>query len=267
MPYTPPRQTPTLYDIARYGGYSNPHRPWQTAQPVPPGGVPPGPASDAPPDAPPSAPPSNNYGPWASGYGEPPGGVNPSTGQEANTAAWRDQMRNEARTRAARGTQHGVRDDDYGGDTKARTSVKNTFMAIARDYDATPEGLRNLVNDPRFQRAFPNAKLVDHPTGDKIDFGGTLSDFESGDPVGVVDVGLSFDGQANSGRGWWWGPSGGSTARASTPGTSPATPGGPPTQTPPGSPALDTGSRGALVSPYDEPTLYDLGFLYQGQQF
>jgi hypothetical protein len=83
---------------------------------------------------------------------------------------------------------------DYGGDVKARNSVKNTFGRIASRYPATPEGLRQVVADPEFQRAFPNARLVDHPTGDKIDFGGVLSDFESGSPVGVVDVGRSFSG-------------------------------------------------------------------------
>ena len=81
---------------------------------------------------------------------------------------------------------------DYGGDLKARNSVKNTFGRIASKYPATPDGLKMAMQDPEFKAAFPNARLIDHPTGDKIDFGGVLSDFESGTPVGVVDVGRSF---------------------------------------------------------------------------
>lgn len=128
-----------------------------------------------------------------------------ATAAEPADQAWRDSLRSDAFGKAAKSQMHGFREDDYGGDTKARTSVKNTFQAIARDYDATPEGLRALVQDPRFKRAFPNASLVPHPTGDKIDFGGVLSDFESGSPVGIIDVGLSFDGANNTGAGWWWG--------------------------------------------------------------
>ena len=44
--------------------------------------------------------------------------------------------------------------------------------------------------------------------GDKIDFGQLLSDFESGSPVGIVDVGQQFDPRNNSGGGWQWIPDG-----------------------------------------------------------
>ena len=95
----------------------------------------------------------------------------------------------------------------YGGDTKARNSVKNTFGRIASRYPATPQGLRQAMEDPEFKRAFPNARLIDHPKGDKIDFGGVLSDFESGTPVGVVDVGRSFSGpDQTSQTAWVWQP-------------------------------------------------------------
>lgn len=94
---------------------------------------------------------------------------------------------------------------DYGGDTKARNSVKNTFGRIASRYPATPEGVRMVMQDPDFKRAFPNARLIDHPTGDKIDFGGVKSDFESGSPVGVVDVGRAFSGAGQTEQtGWQW---------------------------------------------------------------
>ena len=99
---------------------------------------------------------------------------------------------------------------DYGGDTKARNSVKNTFGRIASKYPATPQGLQQVLQDPEFKAAFPNAKFVDHPTGDKIDFGGVLSDFESGSAVGVVDVGKAFRGadQGDDQTAWVWQPEG-----------------------------------------------------------
>lgn len=96
---------------------------------------------------------------------------------------------------------------DYGGDVKARNSVKNTFGRIASRYPATPAGLRQVMQDPEFKRAFPNAKLIDHPKGDKIDFGGVLSDFETGTPVGIVDVGKSFSGADQKDQtSWVWQP-------------------------------------------------------------
>lgn len=96
---------------------------------------------------------------------------------------------------------------DYGGDLKARNSVKNTFGRIASRYPATPQGLQQAMQDPEFKQAFPNARFVEHPTGDKIDFGGVLSDFESGSPVGVVDVGRAFSGQGQTEQtGWQWLP-------------------------------------------------------------
>lgn len=105
---------------------------------------------------------------------------------------------------------------DYGGGEgglKARNSVKNTFGRIASRYPATPEGLRQVVQDPEFRAAFPNARLIDHPTGDKIDFGGVLSDFESGSPVGIVDVGRSFSGAGQREQtAWVWQPEGTSAA-------------------------------------------------------
>ena len=94
----------------------------------------------------------------------------------------------------------------YGGDLKARNSVKNTFGRIASRYPATPEGLRQAMQDPEFRANFPNARLIDHPTGDKIDFGGVLSDFESGTPVGVVDVGRAFAADQKDQTAFVWQP-------------------------------------------------------------
>lgn len=130
------------------------------------------------------------------------GGVNGPTDPDAERA-WRKELRSKA-IGSQSGASHGWNTGDYGGDDVAATSMKNTFHAIAQRYPSTPSGLRQLVQDPDFQRAFPNASLVDHPTGDKIDFGGQLSDFTKGVPVGIVDVGRAFDGGADSGQGWDW---------------------------------------------------------------
>lgn len=140
------------------------------------------------------------------------GGVGGSPDEER---AWRMGLRRDAIGKQS-GASKGWNTGDYGGDDVAATSMKNTFHAIAQRYPSTPSGLRQLVSDPDFQRAFPSATLVQHPTGDKIDFGGQLSDFTKGVPVGVVDVGRAFDGGADTGEGWDWmdesnpsGPAGG----------------------------------------------------------
>lgn len=102
------------------------------------------------------------------------------------------------------GTMSGFRTDDYGGDTKARNSMKNTAGRILSRYGSTPEGLRQAMQDPDWLRYFPTAKLVEGGAGDQIDFGGMLSDFETGTPVGIVDVGQAFDPRNNSGGAWQW---------------------------------------------------------------
>lgn len=116
------------------------------------------------------------------GYGRSGTPAQPPTREQRDQLKWGNVGRME-------GFQVG---SDYGGDLKARNSVKNTFGRIASKYPATPDGLKMVMQDPEFKAAFPNARLIDHPKGDKIDFGGVLSDFESGTPVGVVDVGRSF---------------------------------------------------------------------------
>lgn len=64
-------------------------------------------------------------------------------------------------------------------------SMKHVYGAIASRYPNDRRELQNIVNDPDFKLWFPNARLVGD---DKIDFGGQLSDFESGVPVNLVDV-------------------------------------------------------------------------------
>ncbi len=109
------------------------------------------------------------------------------------------------------GTLLGFNTDGYGGDTKAANSVKNTFGRIAQRYAAGPGQVDALMADPDFKRFFPNARKVEGGAGDKIDFGGVLSDFESGSPVGIIDVGNRFDPSNNSGGGWQWDDGGSKT--------------------------------------------------------
>ena len=124
----------------------------------------------------------------AGGGGPTQPGIAPMPPAQPPTREQRDQLK-WGNTGRMEGFEVG---SDYGGDLKARNSVKNTFGRIASRYPATPDGLKMVMQDPEFRANFPNARLIDHPTGDKIDFGGVLSDFESGTPVGVVDVGRSF---------------------------------------------------------------------------
>lgn len=91
----------------------------------------------------------------------------------------------------------------YGGDMKARNSVKNTFGRIASRYPSQPSSIDRIMADPDFKAAFPNARRLSF---DKIDFGGVMSDFESGSPVGVVDVLTSADPTIDVARGWAWQP-------------------------------------------------------------
>jgi len=132
------------------------------------------------------------------------GGANLGTPQQngGNGIDWRKKMQ----YGMGPGVLSGFNTSGAGYDEKAANSVKNTFGRIAQKYQANPEGLKQLVNDPDFKRAFPNAKLADSSAGDKIDFGGILSDFESGTPVGVVDVGGAFDPSNNTGQNWWFHP-------------------------------------------------------------
>jgi hypothetical protein len=88
---------------------------------------------------------------------------------------------------------------DYGGDLKARNSMKNTFGKLASQFESSPEGLRQLYASEAFRQAFPGAQLVDHATDPKLDFGGMQSDFEEGVPVGLVDV-----LKASGAGGWQW---------------------------------------------------------------
>lgn len=102
------------------------------------------------------------------------------------------------------GNMHGFRTDDYGGDQKARNSVKNTFGRIASRYKNAPSSIDAVMADADFQRYFPNARKIEGGAGDKIDFGGVLSDFESGVPVHEVDVLGAADPSSDSAMGWTW---------------------------------------------------------------
>lgn len=131
--------------------------------------------------------------------GGPRSGVLQREGSNAPTREMRDQL-----TWSGVGRMEGFEvGSSYGGDLKARNSVKNTFGRIASRYPSQPSSIDRIMADPDFQAAFPNARRLGF---DKIDFGGVMSDFESGSPVGVVDVLTSADPTADVARGWAWQP-------------------------------------------------------------
>ncbi|MBA3578921.1 MAG: hypothetical protein H0W42_02950 [Gemmatimonadaceae bacterium] len=143
---------------------------------------------------------------------------------------------------------------DYGGDTKARNSMKNTFGRLASNMASTPEAVRQLVASDEFKRYFPHAKLLDHATDPKIDFGGTLSDFESGVPVGIVDV-LERSGEG----GWQWLDEANTAGRGASQAAAGAPPSPPATTTPaPGAVprvvGVDDYAYQDVAVPMDEPT-------------
>lgn len=126
-------------------------------------------------------------------------GVLSREGTSAPTREMRDQL-----TWSGVGRMEGFEvGSSYGGDMKARNSVKNTFGRIASRYPSQPSSIDRIMADPDFQAAFPNARRLSF---DKIDFGGVMSDFESGSPVGVVDVLTSADPTTDRARGWAWQP-------------------------------------------------------------
>jgi hypothetical protein len=84
-------------------------------------------------------------------------------------------------------------------DDKAANSVKNTFGRIASRYGNNSQGIEQLLQDADFQRYFPGAQ---YDGKDRINFGGILSDFESGTPVYDVDISKAWDN--GQGEGWTW---------------------------------------------------------------
>ena len=104
--------------------------------------------------------------------------------------------------------------------TPTMNSVKYGFAQIANRYPPTPTGLQQLLQDPEFRNRFPGAKVVGH---DAIDVGNLLSDGATGTRVGIVDVGQTFNKDANTGNGWWWGPAG-SGATTTPPPATPSSP-------------------------------------------
>lgn len=127
-------------------------------------------------------------------------------GQSQTQQAVLGMTQRDALRRGDIGTMRGFNTGDYGGDVKARTSVKNMFSRIASRYGSAPGSIDAIMNDPDFKALFPNARKVPGGAGDKIDFGGVKSDFETGVPVGVVDVLEASDPTRNTAKGWQWLP-------------------------------------------------------------
>ena len=132
----------------------------------------------------------------------PPGGT--GTSLAALTREQRDAL-----ARGTLGNMEGFMSrESYGSDVKARTTVKNMFATIASRYPSKPSSIDQILADPDFKRLFPNAKKAGF---DKIDFGGVKSDFETGTPVGIIDVLTAADPNTDTARGWWWGYDAGGT--------------------------------------------------------
>jgi hypothetical protein len=172
-----------------------------------------GPRADTPPAAPPAAtdepPPGDptaavDGGAWARyGAADIPG---------AETLTWGDPTR-----------VTGANTAGWGTGTRGSNTTKNSFLKIASRYDPRqPNASAQIFADKDFQRLFPEARLVQHPKGDQIDFG-------DGNPVDVL-VNAREDG---SGEVWAWqtsgtptGSGGGAAVGAGSDGDSPALPPG-----------------------------------------
>ena len=169
----------------------------------------PGTANPGDPTTPPSSPPPSGYEwKWIASVGQwqlvpktvapPPADPNAPPPPGPLTREQRDVLQ-----RGTLGNLEGfMARSSYGNDLKARNSVKNTFATIASRYPSKPSSIDKILADPDFKRLFPNAQKV---SADSIDFGGILSDFETGTPVGVIDVLTAADPTADTARGWWWG--------------------------------------------------------------
>lgn len=100
----------------------------------------------------------------------------------------------------------GLKTGGYGGEgfsyesraaagERGADTIKNSFGKIASRYDPTQAGASKAVMaDPDFQRLFPEARLVEHPNGDMIDFG-------DGKPVDVLRAARA----GGAGEAWQWG--------------------------------------------------------------
>jgi hypothetical protein len=106
------------------------------------------------------------------------------------------------------GQMNGFNTGGYGGDMKAANSVKNTAGRIFSRYGNDRSGFEAIFDDPNdpndafdadWKRYFPNATWDGR---DKVNFGGVLSDFESGVPVSWVDTAKGWSG--DKGEGWQW---------------------------------------------------------------
>ena len=116
-----------------------------------------------------------------------PTGFQPGVGPQQNS----EYGRNDARSTAIPTSRGSVGQlTGYPGGALDNDSMKHAFGNIASRFGNDRHNLQALMQDPEFQRLFPNATLVGD---DKIDFGGQLSDFTSGVPVGLVDVSRGGD--------------------------------------------------------------------------
>lgn len=135
------------------------------------------------------------------------GGADPRAGY-ARTAAANNYKDIEGagglKTGGFMGGLEGFNTGGWGTEERGSNTHKNTFGKIASRYDPKQAGAaKAMMADPDFQAYFPDAKLVEHPNGDLIDFG-------DGRPVDVLR-GAQAGG---AGEAWQWGVDDGSGGAA-----------------------------------------------------
>lgn len=141
------------------------------------------------------------------------GGADPRAGY-ARTAAANNYKDIEGagglKTGAHMGGLEGFNTGGWGTEERGSNTHKNTFGKIASRYDPKQAGAaKAMMADPDFQAYFPDAKLVEHPNGDLIDFG-------DGRPVDVLR-GAQAGG---AGEAWQWGVDDGSGGGGGVPSAS-----------------------------------------------
>jgi hypothetical protein len=130
---------------------------------------------------------------------QPPAASPQGPATPASGASWRDTVGKGTYYGASTGMPEKWTDPEESG-------AKYAALRILTQYPPTPSGLRQGFNDPMFRQLFPNARLISEGGHDKIDFGDQASDFvKGGPPIGVIDLLMSSDPDADTSAGWWWG--------------------------------------------------------------
>ena len=163
------------------------------------------------PNGSPALPPSTNPASGATSMGDP----RSAASRAAAANGWTDIAGAETLTAGAHvGALEGFNTGGWGSGERGSNTHKNTFGKLASRYDPMdPQSTQKLMADPDFMAFFPDAKLIEHPNADMIDFG-------DGKPVDVKRASVNGASPA-----WQWGVDAGG---AGAPGGAPGGPGAPP---------------------------------------